>query len=109
MGRMGSLSVGSVPLHPLAITVTDDEDVPRDDLGAYGSIELWLVDPDLEAVDTSGGTVVLDDIDQGVVKFAWPAQTLFPTPGDYSIRLRLLGPNSVEDWTEADVIEVYPV
>lgn len=104
---MNSLRVGTVPLHPLRITVTDDADQPRDDLADYGDINLLLVGPDMEAIDTSAGTIVLDEISDGIVKYAWPAFSLFPTPGDYTLSLALLGPNSVEDYTEEDVVEVF--
>lgn len=104
---MNSLRVGTIPLHPLRVTVTDDEDVARTDLADYGEIQLVLVDPLGDPVDTSGGTIVLDEISDGIVKYAWPSTSLFTEPGDYSVALALLGPNSVEDYTEEDTIEVF--
>jgi hypothetical protein len=99
------LTVGSVPLQALLITVTDGRD--QIDLTPHeGQLVLELVSPEGQAVSTSGGTLSVRE--DGKALFAWPPTTLFPTAGDYKLRVRVSG-STVLDWTTTEIIEVYPL
>lgn len=100
----GRLYVGAVPLSPLQVTVTDAGS-PLD-LSDYTDVELSLVNPLGQVVDTSAGEILLDEAESGVVKYAWPDTSLFTTPGDYRIQLRLSN-GDAQDYTTVTVVEVY--
>ena len=96
------MTVGQVPLQALRLNVLDDAR-KRVDLNDYGEVTLVLIDPNGTPVDTSGGSINVGD--DGTAVYAWPAVSLFATPGDYRLKLKASG-TGVLDWTDEAIVEV---
>jgi hypothetical protein len=94
-------AAGQVPVQSLSALILDGRNVI--DPATYDSVTVLLTSPEGASIDTSGGVVQVVD---GKVRYRWPAVSLFPTPGDYSLVVRGAKGSAV-DLTEPLTIEVY--
>lgn len=101
-----NLYVGQVPATPMKVTVLHPVTGAGLDLGDYDTIELLMVNPYGEPVDTSGGTIVPDPSEAGVYRYVWPPGSLFTQVGDFKAQTKLIA-SGVIDYTEKSVIEVH--
>lgn len=92
--------VGQIPTASLLVTVERDGSLI--DLGSYDEAELLLTSPIGEAIDTGSGVIATTGTE---LRYSWPIVTLFPSPGDYRLRLKLYKGAGLE-WTEPVTIEV---
>lgn len=95
------LTVGQVPVEALSVTVLDDRRQPAD-LSGYTAFDLLLTSPEGVPVNTSAGVT---SVVGGKIKYAWPATSLFATPGDYTLRLKA-SKGAAVDYSDPAVIEV---
>ena len=99
------LIVGAVPYEALLITMTDHGRRRDINMNRYTNVQLILTNPLGVEVSTQGGVASVTAA--GQVRYTWPPTTLFPDPGDYTLKLHATGPNGISDWSDPVTIEVY--
>ena len=106
---LGPFYTGQVPGNPLVITVKDQTTDTAKSLESYSGAELRLTGPDGLGISTTlnGGSASLLNPTNGTVRYDWPSVTLFESEGDYTLQLKLIGSNSIADYTFTTTFEVY--
>lgn len=108
MIQAGPFTVGQKPAQPLLISITDPITNDAIDLTGYSGVELLLVDPNGDVIDTGQGSAFVADPAQGIVSYEFPEnETLFEKAGDYMWQLQL-NTATAQDYTAPAVFEVTP-
>lgn len=85
---IGNMWVGEIPAQALAIIVNDNDGLAVN-LNSYDSIQVHLLDPRNNEIDTNGGQIL---IGQGNGRLGWRLpydRTLFERAGEYVMYLEL--------------------
>lgn len=101
---LGPFYVSQVPANPMVLQVTDYRSQPLN-LTPYNAVVVRLTNSRGEAIDTSGGSVLIDAPLSGVVQYIWPSTSLFTVAGDYKFQLTLESDTAL-DFTVTGTFEV---
>jgi hypothetical protein len=96
--------VGDRPAGAWAIQVRDQKSGEAVSLGGFTTAKVYLLDPMNESIEIPQSYVTISALEQGVVTFLWPQQSLFTKPGRYVMQLELSGPNSTRRTTEQTIL-----
>jgi len=97
--------VGQIPNRPLSILVKDSEGNDMD-LSTYTTIKITMLGSYNEEIDTTGGTLNVNNASLGKIIYNWPtSKSLFDYPGDYIVQLELSGTGK-KDFTSVHTLRV---
>lgn len=97
--------VDQIPARPLAISVKDTYGANQD-LSAYTSFSLELLDEYNNSIDLAGSQLDAVNKPDGRLIFYWPTtRTVFERAGDYVLRLKMSS-NTAKDFTTVHNIKV---
>lgn len=98
-----TLVAGQKPKDPLVLPITKSDGAPVD-LTLYDSVSVRFRSPDGDYVSDAGSSTTVQNTNEAV--YNWGDNSIFPTPGEYSVSVEMLKNGGFSDYSSIGAISV---